>query len=59
MAKRPQCDDGHGDVTHKGFDKTNRTVPSLRPGGKPLEIWICQCGQKTHEVLPGKAKRDW
>jgi hypothetical protein len=59
MGKRPKCFEPGEGLVHKGFDKTNRTTPSLRPGNPPLEIWVCQCGAKEHQVVPGKAKRDW
>lgn len=57
MAKRPSCD--NPDQVHVGFDKTGGTVPSPSGSGVRLEVWKCQCGKKTHHVLPGKAKRDW
>jgi len=56
MAKRPEC--YRDEDVHQGYDNTGQTKPPSRPGGKHWEIWRCQCGKKTLDVLPG-TKRSW
>lgn len=59
MASRPKCHDPEAQETiHKGYDKTSVIKPPSHPGGKPWEVWRCQCGNKTLDVVAG-TKRSW